>query len=125
MIPEKYFIHEKTITHPGEGKGYFDGTPFSVFRIFFPLRFTLTLFVEKEKMWVTTVFPSARPSNRREVLLLDQWLTKMLEETIPKTTDMLGINPPAYLLFCHYYFLTCEINRGCKKSTGLVCDLFQ
>jgi hypothetical protein len=41
-------------------------------------------------MWVTTVFPSAKPAGRKEVQLLDEWLTKMLQETLAKMDDPLG-----------------------------------
>ena len=72
-IPEKYHVIEKTVTPP------LDESVKSEFK-------------EDERMWYTTVFPSVRPSGRREVLMLDEWLEKMLQDNMEKSSDPLGLN---------------------------------
>jgi hypothetical protein len=41
-------------------------------------------------MWETVIFPSNRPSGRKEVKLLDQWLNTMLHQNLLKSEDPLG-----------------------------------
>jgi hypothetical protein len=70
---------------------------------------------ESEKIWQTTVFPSVKPSSRREVLLLDQWLNSMLQENLERNQDPLG---SVDLLS----FLT-SFNRCSEGSTKFVFNL--
>ena len=54
---------------------------------------------EKEKLWATKVFPSTKPTGRKEVLLLENWLNKMLQENIAKVVDPLEAVKEAQKLY--------------------------
>eukprot|EP01116_Phalansterium_solitarium_P012950 TRINITY_DN2972_c0_g1_i2.p1 TRINITY_DN2972_c0_g1~~TRINITY_DN2972_c0_g1_i2.p1 ORF type:complete len:262 (-),score=59.92 TRINITY_DN2972_c0_g1_i2:125-910(-) len=63
QIPEQYHIIERTITAPR------DPTVKSEYR-------------DSDRCWHSTVWPSERPIDRRQVMLLEEWLTRRLQELI-------------------------------------------
>ncbi|PRP81719.1 hypothetical protein PROFUN_10819 [Planoprotostelium fungivorum] len=71
LIPEKYHMIEKSISPPFGGED--EGLAYN----------------ETERMWETKIFPSSKPTGRREVVLLDNWLNQQLQENVEKNPDPL------------------------------------
>eukprot|EP01105_Mastigella_eilhardi_P022176 TRINITY_DN5447_c0_g1_i1.p1 TRINITY_DN5447_c0_g1~~TRINITY_DN5447_c0_g1_i1.p1 ORF type:complete len:820 (-),score=235.45 TRINITY_DN5447_c0_g1_i1:84-2522(-) len=80
MIPEQYHVKEVVLSP----------SPGAEFRIEFD---------DKDKVWKKTVFPSLKPASRREVLLLDEWLTETLEENQKKNLGPIDMVKEAQQLY--------------------------
>lgn len=85
LIPEQYHIKEPVLAPELESSEdiVFDSC-YTIVALFL-----LTLIAE-DKIWKTTVFPSLKPASRKEVLLLDKWLTQMLEDNKNKSLTPIG-----------------------------------
>jgi hypothetical protein len=58
-----------------------------------------TFKTDKDKLWHTVIFPTHKPSGRKEVFLLEEWLNNMLHQNLGRSEDPLAAVKEAEKLY--------------------------